>query len=583
MPWSATHYQGLLVLFRSLFFNLHYATDMANILLISYAGYPYTPSSLCPDNGLGLLAALLRQAGHHVRILDFGTVQIMGRLYPEELSRRAGPLFQELATHTTPTPALLEELRALDQALEAHQTREVQKIGEEVVREVATIEPAFVGFKLWNGDGFVGSIAIAQAIRKKYPRMKLFAGGPHATWFGPVIYQRTDVFDAIVIGEAETRIVDLVEYAAGSSPRKLDEIQGLVLPTDSRAIRSENGLQVAPTEFVSLDDLPLVTYDEEVYPAMSGDQKLKFIVLEDSRGCPYRCAFCIHSFESGRRLRTRSAKRIVDDMQAIIHNHSIGTFRFAGSSTPGSLMAEVAQEIIRRGLKVRYTSFAHFESSQPEHFSIMSQSGLYAMFFGLESGSEEILRKGARKPIKLQEVRKTVEAAKAAGIRVVCSMIVPMPFETEQSLSESKRLIVELRPHSVPVQFPGLLPGTLWFNTPAQYGFEVDKDTYLREHLDYKIKLLFPPTFWKPLPYKLNGMGFREFSRITAEFAAALEAEGILTNVPDDNLLMAELSGMTPRQFRDQARWWCATGDVKGMEEFVVRYNRACSQLTVAA
>ena len=84
---------------------------------------------------------------------------------------------------------------------------------------------------------------------------------------------------------------------------------------------------------------------------------------------------------------------------------------------------------------------------------------------------------------------------------------------------------------------------------------------------------MFPPAFWRPLPYKLNGMEFREFTRQTGLFVAALEEEGILTNVPDDNLLMAAVVGIAPRQFRDQARWWSAAGDVRGMEEFVRRYN----------
>ena len=79
-----------------------------------------------------------------------------------------------------------------------------------------------------------------------------------------------------------------------------------------------------------LDDLPTALYDPEVYPALVGDQKLKFFVIDDSRGCPFGCAFCTHPIESGRRLRTRSAKRLVDDMEAILGFHGSHTFRFAG-------------------------------------------------------------------------------------------------------------------------------------------------------------------------------------------------------------------------------------------------------------
>jgi len=66
---------------------------MAKGLLISFAGYPYTPSSLMPDNGLASLAAVLLKEGNEVTILDYGTVDIMERLFPHDLSRRAGWIY----------------------------------------------------------------------------------------------------------------------------------------------------------------------------------------------------------------------------------------------------------------------------------------------------------------------------------------------------------------------------------------------------------------------------------------------------------------------------------------------------------
>jgi pyruvate-formate lyase-activating enzyme len=543
---------------------------MANVVLVSFAGYPYTPSSLCPDNGLGILAAVLREAGHAPLILDFGTLETMRRLFPEELSAQVAPLLAELMQHPgAPDPKLLARLAQANAELESHQAREIEAIGDELSAIVADVDPACVCFKLWNGDGLSGSVTIAEILRRRHPHVKLYAGGPHATWFGHRIFVYTQAFDAIAVGEGESTILRLVDHATRGT--SLDGVPGLIRSVDERT--------TAPCE-TALDDLPLALYDTDVYPAMAGDQKLKMIVLDESRGCPFDCAFCTHPIESGRRLRTRSAKRIVDDMEAIITRHGIHAFRFAGSSTPGSLMAEVADQILARDLKVQYASFAHFASARPEHFEIMRKSGLHAMFFGLETGSEDLLRRVAGKASKLHNIRETVEAAKAAGVAVVCSMIVPMPFETEETFQESLDLLLALRPDSVPVQFPGLLPGTRWFESPEQYGFEVDREAYLAQNLAYKIKLLFPPTFWEPLPYSIhNGagekLGFAEMIRQTGRFVAALEANGILTGVPDDNLLMAHLVGMSPRQFRDAARLWCATGDAEALGRFVCAVNHA--------
>lgn len=539
---------------------------MANALLVSYSGYPYTPSSLCPDNGLAGLAAVLQGAGHGVRILDFGTVSTMRRLYPAELSRRAAPLLGELAGGGPPRPELLQELAALDADLAQHQARETAAIGEEVARQAREIEAAFVGFKLWNGDGFSGSVALAESLRERLPGVKLFAGGPHATWCGPLIYRATDVFDAICLGEAEQTILALARHATHGD--SLAGVPGIVRGADDQA---------SPPCSVVLDDLPPAAYDEATYPAMAGDEKLKLIVIDESRGCPHACAFCTHPYESGRRLRTRSAARIVDEMARIVAQHGIRAFRFAGSSTPGSLMAGVAEELLRRGLQLRYSSFGHVSTAAPEHFARMRQSGLHALFFGIETGSEELRRRAAGKKTGMGQIREAVLEAKAAGVRVACSMIVPMPFETEETFAESLQLMLELRPDSVLVQFPGLLPNTPWLLQAADYGFEVDPQQYVLENMNYKIKLLFPPAFWKPLPYKLGGMEFAQFTALTARFTALMEQNGILTGVTDDHMLMADLAGMGYREFRDAARVWCAAGGAEAMQAFVTRHNRAAT------
>ena len=237
-------------------------------------------------------------------------------------------------------------------------------------------------------------------------------------------------------------------------------------------------------------------------------------------------------------------------------------------------MYQVAQEIIQRGLQVQYSCFGHFASADPDHFELMHQSGLYAIFFGIESGCQEVLDRAVRKGINLKTVKETVRKAQQAGLFVVTSMIVPLPFDTPQTIQESLGFITDLEPDSVPVQFPGLLPGTPWFTEPGKYNFEVDRDELLLAGLNYKIKLLFPPQFWEAPPYKVNAMSFGEFTALTMKFTRALEKAGILTGVPDDMALIAHCAGMTGRLMRDRARLWCLTGDAAPMADMVERANR---------
>jgi hypothetical protein len=154
-------------------------------------------------------------------------------------------------------------------------------------------------------------------------------------------------------------------------------------------------------------------------------------------------------------------------------------------------------------------------------------------------------------------------------------MIVPLPFDTPETLAESLRFVTELQPDAVPLQFPGLFPGTQWIEHPERYNIEMaGVREYLLASLGYRFKLLFPPQYWEPLPYRVNGLGFHEFTAITGRFARDLEAAGILTHFSHTLASLAHAAELRPHQLRDLARLWCMTGDAEAMGAMVTRANR---------
>ena len=91
--------------------------------------------------------------------------------------------------------------------------------------------------------------------------------------------------------------------------------------------------------------------------------------------------------------------------------------------------------------------------------------------------------------------------------------------------------------------------------------------------MDYKIRLFFPPRFWNPLPYKVNGKTFRQFVKETEEFTKKVEAMGITTLVADDVALMSKYVRISPREFRDQARLNFFTGNAAALQGIIETIN----------
>ena len=105
--------------------------DKTSSLLISYAGYPYSPSSFMPDNGLANLAAILTENGHKTKILDYGTVEIVKRFMPDYIRKGQERLWERLnrKAGSKQSITLYEKLLLyiLDKLLEIRQKSETKK------------------------------------------------------------------------------------------------------------------------------------------------------------------------------------------------------------------------------------------------------------------------------------------------------------------------------------------------------------------------------------------------------------------------------------------------------------------------
>ena len=543
-------------------------------VLVSYSGYPYTPSSLMPDNGLANLAGSLKREGHEVIVLDFGTVETIRNLYPRHISEKIKPIYKKISEGGKPTISDKVKIFYLNFELERYQKKQIREISRYIENMANEFEADFVGLKLWNGDGFSGSISIAEYLKIANPRIKIFTGGPHADLFKELIMKKTGYIDAIAYGDGENIICKLAEYAAGDR-KDLSEVPNVIYRNGNGKIKT-NKMEL----ITDLNSLPEPLYDEDVYPFMKGGQKIKIVTLDESRGCPFGCYFCAQPAKSGHYTRTKSPEKIVREINHIIERYGINVFRYAGSSTPGKLMLDVAKILKEKGIKVMYTSFAEANLlNDEEEMRFLRESGLVSLFFGIESGRQRMLD-SVYKCLKVEVLKKALMASRKADIYTVGSLIYPLPGETPETTEETLHFLEETKPDSVPVQFAGLYPGTPWFSHPEKYGFQVNRDKYPERVMDYKIKLLFPPSMWKDPGYRIDGKKFKQFSRETMRMIKDIEEIGILTGISDDQFLMAAFACMTPKEFRDKNREYFFTGDYEKIGEIVEKINRSIHEFS---
>jgi len=550
---------------------------MTNSLLVNYVGYPLVISNLMPDDGLASLAACLKEAGHETKIFDYSTVDTIERLFPhkykDKLEEIMGGITKNLENNLTPSTSLMNCFYDLDQKILEFHKEKTKEIASEINNYIKNNDIDFVGFKLFLGEGFFGSINIANELKKQNPKLKIFGGGPQVDWFKGLIYnvQNSDVFDALAQGEGEETVVQLAEHV--KRERKLEDINNLIYK------KNGNILVTDIKRIKDLNNLPFPMYDVETYPAMKGDNKIKIILLDESRGCPNSCNFCIHPLKSGNQWRTKKPERIVNEIEEISSKYNTTVFRFAGSNTPPSLHKNVAREIIKRKLNVTYSGFGHSGNAYIENFELLKKSGCYALLFGLESGSQYILensinKRSCGKPLKLSEVEESVNLCKKNGIYAVTSLIFPAPLETEQTKKEGLEFVIKLKPDSAVISLPGVVLGTEWEKNHEKYNIELPRPESLGVDLmSHKPKFTYPPILWDPIPYKINGKEFKEYMRESNEFALELEKSGILMHMTDEMIVMAKYSGMPVKDFRDKSRHYLSLGDYTNLRSLINTIN----------
>jgi len=537
-------------------------------VLVNFNGYPSTIDSLIPDNGLANLAGSLLHNGHETLVLDFCSVDIIRRLIPRIISKELNNVYDKVLMDIQSSGQLksetINQLRAFDKILEDHKQSELRVISNEIIANARSIEADFIGFKLWTGDGFAGSVRIAEHIKKAMPKIRLFAGGPHVDWFMQSIFDYTSVFDTLCYGEGEETIVLLAEYVEGK--RELADIPNILY-------RQSGSVKVNRQKLISdLDSLPDPVYDKSIYPAMEDEKKIKLLMVDESRGCPNSCYFCIHPRKSGHRWRKRDPIMTVNLIEKLGQQVDTNAFRLAGSNTPSDLRRKIAQELIDRRLGINYAAFGHVCEINHDDYKLLHDSGCVSLSFGVESGSQKILDQDINKKAKVSQIVSALKECKRSGIYTVASIIVPCPHDTPETIRETTNMLIETHPDSVTMQLPGVIPGTCWYENADRFGFNIDGDYMLKSML-YRIKLLMPPVLWDSFPYKINGMTHFESVSIAQNMAIELEKNGIITGIGDFLMLIGKTLGISPKDLSHSNRRLFFAGEYDKIQYMVRSFN----------
>lgn len=279
----------------------------------------------------------------------------------------------------------------------------------------------------------VASYRIINMVRKLQPEITIIVGGVHATVQYKQMLESCPI-DYVVLGEGEITIVELLK--AMDKKVNTDDIQGIAYCREGRVIKTEDRELVK-----DLDQLPFPKHELFMNP------KRTLACILSSRGCPHKCSFCCLDIISKRKFRARSVANVVEEVEYILNNFKhIKIIQFADDTFAQSIRRakEFCYEIIRRGIKVEFWTSARFKPTDQELFELMGKAGFTNIGFGLETGSEKLL-KSIHKNINQDDVKEVFHQLKNTKLNVGTFLLVGFPGETKETINETIGLLKELK------------------------------------------------------------------------------------------------------------------------------------------
>lgn len=316
-------------------------------------------------------------------------------------------------------------------------------------------QPDVVGFScyIWN---FNMISDLVREFHKLMPNVPIWLGGPEVSYNAREILDNRKEVTGVMIGEGEETFLHLLKhYLKEDGFCDLSKIAGIVT----------RGNEYINRPLLDMDALPFLYLD-------LGAFENRIIYYESSRGCPFRCSYCLSSVDKTVRVRDFSLVKkelqffldnkvpqvkFVDRTFNCVHEHTMDVWRYILENDNGvtNFHFEVEADILR-----------------PEEMELLSKMrpGLCQLEIGVQT-TNPVTLKEIRRNMDIDKLRKTVETILSfKTVHVHLDLIAGLPYEDYESFANSFNEVYSMKPQQLQLGFLKVLKGSYMHEMAGDYG-----------------------------------------------------------------------------------------------------------------
>jgi len=358
-----------------------------------------------------------------------------------------------------------------------------------------------LGVTVLTGAPISDALQISRAVKLARPDLPVVWGGWHPSMF-PLECVAEPSVDVAVRGQGEETFAEIVRRLAEG--RSLEGCAGCTVRLPDGSVNENPARALAAVDKFRPHDYGLIPVER--YFELKGKRQLDYI---SSQGCNFRCAFCSDPFVYGRKWVGLEPTRMAMRLKELWDKYHFDDVNFQDETffTRGDRVRVLADRIIESGMKITWAATMRADQGvrlPEEVWARCKQSGLRRLLVGVESGSNEMLKR-IRKDIKIEQVYQTAGRMLKYDIAGHFPFIVGFPEESDASIQATLDCAKKLRSLSpdflTPIYYFKPYPGSELVIEAVERGFRLPQTLDAWAKFDYVAGM--PGPWVSPDKYKL--------------------------------------------------------------------------------
>lgn len=330
---------------------------------------------------------------------------------------------------------------------------------DDILEQIYKEKPDVLCFScyIWNMD-YVEELI--REYKKLCPDVPVWVGGPEVSYEVDTFLKEHPQVTGVMIGEGERTFREFCEYYVDRK-RELSSIRGIAY----RDAQTGETVYTLPQEPLVMATIPFCYDKVENF-------ENRIIYYESSRGCPFRCSYCLSSIE--KKLRFRDIELVKKELAFFIekrvpqvkfvdrtfncnHEHAMAIWQFVKEHDNGitNFHFEIAADLLRE------EELALINTMRP---------GLIQLEIGVQSTNDATIRE-IHRTMDLGLLKQIVKRIQSGGnVHEHLDLIAGLPFEDYETFSRSFDEIYALKPNQLQLGFLKVLKGSYMYEHAKEYG-----------------------------------------------------------------------------------------------------------------